>query len=100
MADHIKINTHDLEDVAGTLKRLMEEFKNSGNIVDHYAGSLGSGRMADTLHEFASNWDIHKKKLESQLEALQSVAEKGAQAWNGVDADLAKALMDAGKKEG
>ncbi|MFL6111297.1 MAG: hypothetical protein ACJ786_08085 [Catenulispora sp.] len=59
---------------------------------------MGSGRMADTLHEFATNWDVHKKKLQSELEALQSAADKGAKAWNGVDADLAKALMDAGKE--
>ena len=59
-----------------------------------------SGRMADTLHEFATNWDVHKKKLLSELEALQSAAEKGAKAWNGLDSDLAKALLDAGKKEG
>jgi hypothetical protein len=63
---------------------------------------MGSGRMADTLHEFATNWDVHKKKMLSQLEALQSAAEKGAEAWDGLDRDLAKALTDAAskKKEG
>src|SRR3954471_15296783 len=100
VADHIKINTHDLEEVAGTLTRLIDEFQNSGKTVDHYSGSMGSGRMADTLHEFATNWDVHKKKLLAQLEALQSAAEKGAEAWNGLDKDLARALTDAGKKEG
>jgi hypothetical protein len=101
MADHIAINTAELENVASTLTHLISEFQDSGKTVDHYSGSLGSGRMADTLHEFASNWDVHKKKLLSQLEALQSAADKGAKAWNGLDADLAKALTDAaGKKEG
>jgi len=56
--------------------------------------------MADTLHEFATNWDVHKKHLLSQLEALQSAADKGAKAWNGVDSDLAKALTESGNKEG
>jgi hypothetical protein len=101
MADHIAINTAELERVAGTLKSLIGEFQNAGSTVDHYSGSMGSGRMADTLHEFATNWDVHKKKLLEQLEALQSAAEKGAEAWNGLDKDLAKALTDAaGKKEG
>jgi uncharacterized protein YukE len=100
MADHIAINTAELERVAGTLKSLIGEFQNAGSTVDHYSGSMGSGRMADTLHEFATNWDVHKKKLLEQLEALQSAAEKGSEAWNGLDKDLAKALTDAGKKEG
>lgn len=100
MADHIAIDTHELENIAGTLTRLIDEFNNSGNIASHYAGDMGSGRMADTLHEFATNWDVHKKDLLSQLTALQSAADKGAKAWNGVDADLAKALTDSGKKEG
>lgn len=98
MADHIKINTKELADIGDALGRLVDQFQNSGNIVHHYAGDLGSGRMADTLNEFATNWDVHKKSLLSNLQHLQSAATEGAKSWDGLDADLAKALTDPPKK--
>jgi hypothetical protein len=98
MADHIKINTGELANIGDALSRLIGEFQNSGNIADHYSGDLGSGRMADTLHEFATNWNVHKKNLLSNLGNLQSAAAEGAKTWDGVDSDLAKALTDPPKK--
>ncbi|GAA2012886.1 hypothetical protein GCM10009839_04300 [Catenulispora yoronensis] len=100
MADHIAIKTSDLENIATTLTRLIGEFQDAGKTVDHYSGAMGSGRMADTLHEFATNWDVHKKKLLEQLQTLQSAADQSAKTWDGLDQDLAKALTDASKKEG
>ena len=98
MANHISINTTELANVADTLKRLKEEFDGASAIVDHYSGYLGSGRMADTLHEFASNWDVHKKGITKDLDHLAGVADEAAKAWDGLDRDLAKALTDAEQK--
>jgi hypothetical protein len=98
VADHIAINTTELHNTADTLARLKSEFDNAGQIVDHYAGYLGSGRMADTLHEFATNWDIHKQAITKDLDHLAGITKEAADAWDGLDRDLAKALTDAQKK--
>jgi hypothetical protein len=98
VADHIKINTAELRSISETLKRLKEEFEGASNIVDHYSGFLGSGRMADTLHEFATNWDVHKKSILSDVDRLAQVSGDAANAWDGLDRDLAKALTDAEDK--
>lgn len=98
MAGHIAINTAELASVGQTLGRLKEEFDGAGQIVDHYSGYLGSGRVADTLHEFATNWDVHKKGITKDLEHLAGIADEAAKAWDGLDRDLAKALQDASKK--
>lgn len=98
MADHIAISTSELASVAETLGRLKSEFDNADKIVDHYSGFLGSGRMADTLHEFATNWDVHKKDITKDLDNLAGIAGEAAKAWDGLDRDLAKALLDAAKK--
>jgi hypothetical protein len=100
MADHISINTAELADMAGTLSRLKDEFDGAGKIVDHYSGFLGSGRMADTLHEFATNWDIHKKDILKAIDTMATVCDDAAKAWDGLDRDLAKALTDSAKKGG
>lgn len=98
MADHIKINTTQLADIGDALNGLINAFQHSGNLVDQYESELGSGRMASTLHQFATNWNVHKQHLLSNLQNLQSAASQGAQAWDGLDADLAKALTDAEQK--
>ena len=98
MAQHIAIDTNQLASVADTLGRLKSEFDNANKIVDHYSGFLGSGRMADTLHEFATNWDVHKKDITKDLDNLAGIAGEAAKAWDGLDRDLAKALLDAAQK--
>jgi hypothetical protein len=98
VADHIKINTAELRSISDTLSRLKDEFDHADKIVDHYSGDLGSGRMADTLHEFATNWDVHKKSILSDVDRLAKVSHDAADAWDGLDRDLAKALTDAEAK--
>jgi len=100
VADHIAINTAQLASVGDTLGRLKDEFDNADKIVDHFSGFLGSGRMADTLHEFATNWDVHKKAITKDLDSLGGIASEAAKAWDGLDRDLAKALLDAADKAG
>lgn len=103
MADHIKIDTGLLADMGTQLGRLRDEFNNATKIVDSFGGDMGSGDVADALHDFASDWSKKKANMVAQLDTLAKGATGSAQTWDGVDSGLAKCFDkamagDGGKK--
>jgi len=100
MADHININTGMLADMGTQLGRLRDEFTNATKNVDGYSGEMGSGDVADAMHDFASDWSKKKGDLTAQLDALSKGATGSAQTWDGVDGHLADAIIKAMSKDG
>lgn len=92
---HVKVSTSDLEAMATQLKRLQSEFEDAKGVVDGFTGAMGSGEVAGKLDDFATNWNIHRKALCSQIELLGKTAEGAAKTYDGVDDHLAKALEKA-----
>lgn len=102
MADHININTQMLADMGAALGRLRDDFNNATSKVDGFGGDMGSGDVADAMHDFASDWSDKKKNIVSQLDTLSKGATGSAQTWDGLDQHLAdamiKAMSDSGGK--
>jgi hypothetical protein len=101
MADgHININTGVLADIASQLRTLHDDFQNSTNLTGHYAGSMGSGDVANALNDFASDWSKKRDELVSGLDTLSKTAQTGAETWDGLDQHLADALTKASQQSG
>lgn len=95
MADHIKINTTLLRDMGSSLGRLRDEFTHSTDITGAAKGEMGSGDVADALNNFASDWSKKRDELTKGLDTLSKTATGSADHWDGLDADLAKAIEKA-----
>ncbi|MBS2533549.1 hypothetical protein KGQ20_12285 [Catenulispora sp. NF23] len=100
MADHIKINTSTLHDIGTQLGRLRDEFKHSTDLTGHYTGSMGSGDVADAMHNFASDWSKKRDQLTQGLDTLATTATQAADHWDGMDKSLADVLTKADKNGG
>ena len=100
MADHIKIDTSMLADMATNLKSLHDDFAGSSDLADHYSGSMGSKEVADAMHNFATDWKKKREELTGNLDTLAKAADSASRTWDGVDRDLAKALTDDGSQNG
>ncbi|WP_194898207.1 hypothetical protein [Catenulispora pinisilvae] len=95
MADHISIDTHMLADMGTALGKLRDDFNNASSIVDGVGGDMGSGDVADALHDFASDWSKKKANVVGELDKLSKGATGAAQAWDGTDSKLADVLTKA-----
>lgn len=95
MADHINIDTKLLADMGTALGRLRDEFNNATRSVDGFGGDMGSGDVADAMHDFASDWSKKQGEMVSQLDTLSKGATGCAQTWDGLDQHLADAMIKA-----
>ncbi|MBV9143163.1 MAG: hypothetical protein JO115_19990 [Pseudonocardiales bacterium] len=53
---------------------------------------LGSHELSEVMDDFVSNWEIHRGKLVSAVEAHQQMALQSADAYEHTDSELARAL--------
>ena len=100
MGDHIKIDTGLLADMGTQLGKLRDEFTNATKSVDGYGGDMGSGDVADAMHDFASDWDKKKGDITAQLDTLSKGATGSAKVWDGVDGHLADAIIKSMSSDG
>ena len=100
MADkgHIKVSIADLNELATQLARLKEEFEGASDIVGGFSSVLGSKDVEGSMHNFATNWSIHRKDLCGAIEGLGKTADGAAKLYDGVDTHLAAALEKSAQK--
>lgn len=99
MGDRLRADIDRIRQTADELRRIHDEFDHASSIVRSYRGFLGSGLLADRLDEFSDNWKIHREQLKGSLEKLAGLSKTAADAYDGVDHDLARALRDAMDKQ-
>jgi hypothetical protein len=92
MGDRLKADLDHIRQAGHAIKDLSTEFRNAGDIVADYDDALGDAHLRDKLHEFASNWDIHRKRLTEDLDNFAKWALDAADAYAHGDQQLADAL--------
>lgn len=100
MGGSLNIDTKLLADMGTQLGRLRDDFNNATSQVDHFSGDMGSGDVADAMHDFASDWEKKKANMVSQLDTLSKGATGSAKTWDGVDQHLAQAIIKAMSGDG
>jgi hypothetical protein len=91
--DHIKVDLTALQDLAASLQVLTREFREAPHTVSDGAQDVGAHELVDALHDFATNWDVHRKKLTSAMEHVAKLAQQGHDAFLKTDSDLARACQ-------
>jgi hypothetical protein len=85
-----------LEQTAGSLSMLIEEFNNAGKIVSSYHASVGDPTLTGALDDFANDWSVHRKDLVSSMQSVYQMATKSHKAYIDTDDNLAKELRKDG----
>lgn len=98
MADHLKADITQIRSAASTIAAISKEFNGAGRLVAGYDAALGDRYLAGKLHEFADNWDIHRKRLTEDLEKFATWAREAADAYERGDRDLAAALREGASR--
>lgn len=93
MGDHLKV------DVA-LIRATGEGLGQVKDILQHAQASnpgyqvLGSHELSEVMDDFVGNWEIHRGKLMSAVEAHQQMVLQSADAYEHTDSELAKVLTE------
>jgi hypothetical protein len=75
MTADLRISYGDLDTTKARLDGLVSEFENIQASQDAYDGAMGSSDVAGAMNNFAGNWTIHREKLLSKMQKLDTMVE-------------------------
>jgi hypothetical protein len=85
-----------LEQTAGSLSMLIEEFSNASKIVSSAQGSVAEPILVTALEDFANDWSVHRQDLLSSMETVYKMATESRKAYIATDDRLARDLRESG----
>jgi len=88
----LKVDYTLLDQSETSLSGLVSDFQNIKAQESSYDGALGSGDIAGAMDSFAGNWDYHRKKLVSSMQALGTMINQTKQAFTQTDTKLQTSL--------
>ncbi|MFE1440897.1 hypothetical protein [Streptomyces sp. NPDC058739] len=77
------------------LGRIKRAFDDLDKLHGGCADDIGHSGLAGKLEDFAGNWEISRKKLTEDVEALSKLAKDAAKVYEDVDHQLAEAIRGA-----
>jgi hypothetical protein len=84
-----------LEQTAGSLSMLIEEFSNASKIVSSAQGSVAEPVLVTALDDFANDWSVHRQDLLSSMETVYKMATESRKAYIATDDKLAQDLLES-----
>lgn len=100
MADSLKADITRIRQSADSVAAIRTAFNDTPGVVERASGALGNEELADKLHDFATNWKVHRERLTEDLEKFAAWAHKAADEYEKGDRQLAEALTSGGKDHG
>lgn len=94
MADGYWVDTVELQEVGHKLAALRDEFLGIEDTTDRYEGVVGSGEVAEALHEFSSNWSHKRTDIATNLRGVADIATKAATGYWEADLEIAQAFKE------
>lgn len=85
----------DLEMVEETrvnLASILKEFTQAEKFSDQVANATGHTHLANTVHDFATSWNIHRESMIEAIQALHDMVQKAHDDLVDVDNALADAI--------
>lgn len=95
MAD-LQVNLGLLQQTAGSLSMLIEEFSNASKIVSSAQRGVAEPILASALEDFADDWSVHRQSLLSSMETVYKMATESHKAYIATDDKLAQDLRKNG----
>ncbi|GAA3026891.1 hypothetical protein [Microbacterium dextranolyticum] len=93
MADLV-VNTDNLRNLASQLATVHGTLTAADGDAHALSGMIPHTRLASAVGEFASGWDRRRKDLADRVDQLQKRADGAADAFEGVDGQLADKLQN------
>ena len=84
-----------LEQTAGSLSMLIEEFSNASKIVSSAQGSVAEPVLVTALDDFANDWSVHRQDLLSSMQTVYKMATESRKAYIATDDKLARDLRES-----
>jgi hypothetical protein len=84
-----------LEQTAGSLSMLIEEFSNASKIVSSAQGSVAEPILVTALDDFANDWAVHRQDLLSSMQTVYKMATESRRAYIATDDKLAQDLRES-----
>lgn len=94
MAD-LQVDLGALEAAATELGMLIHEFDKAEDIASDAASDIGSPTVAGAVHEFSSNWNVHKKELLDSMQAVHKMVSGSHDTFVHADQKLAEDIAHA-----
>jgi hypothetical protein len=98
--DRLKVDLNGLERFSSTLEGIRRTLDGTRNLFDSYAADLGSGKVADALDDFDSNWRDGRKEIDGQLQGLAKMADGVVTQLRQTDGKLQGELAKSTRTEG
>ncbi|MFJ3235152.1 hypothetical protein [Streptomyces sp. NPDC086787] len=77
------------------LSRVQKAFEGLNKLSGRYGEDFGHGGLAHKFEDFAGNWEISRRELTEEVEALAKMAKEAAKVYDDVDHQLAEAIRGA-----
>lgn len=90
MGDHLKVDVALIRATGEGLGRIKDALQHAEASNPGYH-VLGSHELAGVMDDFVGNWEIHRGKLVSAVEAHRQMALQSADAYEHTDSELTKA---------
>jgi hypothetical protein len=98
--DRLAVDLIGLEDFARNLDTVRTTMNGTRKLFDAYEAKLGSGKVADALHDFEHNWKDGRKEIDGHLEGLSKMANTVVREIKKQDKELADELEKSVKGDG
>ncbi|MFJ8085073.1 hypothetical protein ACIQ6Y_31200 [Streptomyces sp. NPDC096205] len=93
--DHTRADLDLIKEMGNGLGRIKRAFDDLGKLNGAYGDDLGHEELSSKLDDFAGNWEISRKKLTEDVEALAKLAKDAAKVYEDIDHQLAEAIRGA-----
>lgn len=91
VAAHLRADLGGLGRMAGSLRRLADEFAALTTVADE-SGAAGNAELAGALSDFATGWSDKRNQLIGQLRELSQGADEAVREYTATDTTLARDL--------
>ena len=88
----IKINTQMVSDQAHRLGFARDAIEQDTSLLDFYDDYLGSGKLADRMHDVMKNWTTKRQEILDHLKSMADATQTVADAFQQEDVKFAAAI--------
>lgn len=89
----LRLDTNELIDLGAALRAIGHEFEHANDTSDRAAQAAGGGDLGEAIRTFAHQWDDKRRKMLEDIASLAEAARATGETFEGLDRDLAAALL-------
>jgi hypothetical protein len=92
MADQLKVDSGALRELSGQLSKIATDIDGTQDAFSGAYLDIGSDPVVNALEDFERTWDVGRKRIHDDIDALGSMLSDSADTYDSTDQQIAKAL--------